>query len=177
MSFTPGRFTLGKPARYPLGGTQSPTEPFREEKDRTTNGPVDGLVRAVVGPLTGFCWKYHETRTELSGSLGKQRNARKRVLVKPERNGRTKFDAGMCTSVLLSGAADRTGLTNLWHARPKHMWEDFLGERNSLLPLLIFYFFRSTKACTLCTTCVHTHTYLSVYRLYINYRYYQTTRQ
>jgi len=40
-----------------------------------------------------------------------------------------------------------------------------------------FYSIRPTHVCILCTICVYIHTYLTMYRLYMNYRCYQITPQ
>jgi len=61
-------------------------------------------------------------------------------------------------------------LTNFWHASPKK------GTRNSVL-CQIFYYIYPTSVSILWRLYVCTYTYLTAYRLYMNYRCYQITLQ
>jgi hypothetical protein len=71
--------------------------------------------------------------------------------------------------------APRAGQTTLWHRAQNGTREDFLGSRRSLLSqLLSIYLAQPPSHC--CAEHVHIHTYLTPYRLYMNYRCHQTTK-
>jgi hypothetical protein len=68
----------------------------------------------------------------------------------------------------------RTGLTNFWHACPKWHAEKFPWQAAFIaVPFCFFYFARPESL--YCEEHVHTYTYLTLYRLYMNYRCYQIT--
>jgi len=66
-------------------------------------------------------------------------------------------------------------LVKLWHTCPKWHVENLLGTRHSLLSQYFISF--SRPASLYCEHYVYIHTYLTPYRLYMNYRCYQITMQ